>query len=106
MRFDHRRAPGAFLTGLLMLPVGANAADAINGERVAKSRCVACHIIGGPDQHREVADALPFEVIARKFGFDSNMLVFELRERHPKMNFVLTRSEANDIAAYMSTLAR
>jgi hypothetical protein len=59
-----------------------------------------------PNQQRDVADAPPFETIARKFNFDTDMLVFHLLDPHPKMNFALTRREANDVAAYMSTLAR
>jgi hypothetical protein len=31
---------------------------------------------------------------------------FHPLEPHPKMNFALTRREANDVAAYMSTLAK
>jgi mono/diheme cytochrome c family protein len=82
------------------------AADAGNGERIAQSRCAACHIVVAPNQQRDVADAPPFETIARKFNFDADMLVFHLLDPHPKMNFALTRREANDVAAYMSTLAR
>ena len=88
----------------MLLATGANAADINNGERIAASRCAACHIVEAPNQRREVADAPPFEAIARKFDFNADMLVFHLLEPHPKMNFALTRPEANDVAAYMSTL--
>jgi mono/diheme cytochrome c family protein len=82
----------------------AMAADAENGRRVAESRCVACHIVTTGGTLDLVADAPPFEAIARKFNFDPDMLAFHLREPHPKMNFALTQREANDVAAYMSTL--
>ena len=67
--------------------------------------CGAYHIVGVPDRQREVADALPFDVIARSFSFDADRLALRLRERHPRMNLSLTRSEANDVATYTSTLA-
>jgi mono/diheme cytochrome c family protein len=90
----------------MILAAPANAADSNNGERIAQSRCAACHIVVAPNQRRDVADAPPFDTIARKFNFNADMLVFHLLEPHPKMNFALTRPEANDVAAYMSTLAR
>ena len=58
------------------------------------------------DQRRQVADAPPFEVIARKFGLNPEMLAFSLLDPHPRMNLMLTRREAQDIAAYISTLAK
>jgi mono/diheme cytochrome c family protein len=90
----------------MMLTAQADAADAGNGERIAQSRCAACHVVVAPNQQRTVADAPPFEAIARKFDFNADMLVFHLLEPHPKMNFALTRPEANDVAAYMGTLER
>jgi mono/diheme cytochrome c family protein len=103
-QISHRLAFAGILLG--SSAAQANAGDADNGERIAQSRCAACHIVEAPNQQREVADAPPFETIARKFDFNADMLVFHLLEPHPKMNFALTRREANDVAAYMSTLAR
>ena len=59
-----------------------------------------------PNQQRDVADAPPFEAIARKLDFNADLLVFHLLEPHPKMNFALTGREANDVAASMSMLAK
>lgn len=84
----------------------AKAADASNGERIAKTSCAACHIVEASMIRREVADAPPFIVIARKFNSSPDLLVLELLEIHPKMNFALTRREANDVAAYISTLGQ
>ena len=84
--------------------VPAAAADADNGERIAQSRCAACHIVSAPAQQHEVAEAPPFDAIAARFGFNADRLTFHLLEPHPKMNFALTRREADDVAAYMSTL--
>ena len=90
------------LTSLAL--AGARAADAGDGERIAKSSCAACHIVDSSTMRREVADAPPFVVIARKFHFNADRLVLYLLEAHPRMNFVLARREASDVAAYLSTL--
>jgi len=102
-----RAASAIFSLFLVLAPItDAKAADAENGERIARSTCAACHVIEVPMTRREVADAPPFTAIARKFDFDPDMLAFHLLEPHPKMNFALTRRQADDVAAYMSTLRR
>jgi mono/diheme cytochrome c family protein len=83
----------------------ALAADADNGKRIAESRCVTCHTVA-PTSRRDVADAPPFDVIARKFQVEPQMLAFAILDPHPRMNVALTRREAEDIAAYINTLAR
>ncbi len=91
----------------LYLPVisGACGADADAGRRLAQSTCVACHIVER-NQHNEVADAPPFAVIGRKFEFNSDSLVVALMGPHAKMNFSLTRRDADNIAAFIVTLKR
>ena len=83
----------------------ALAADADNGRRLAEARCVTCHAVA-PSPRREVAAAPPFDVIARKFEVQPETLAFAILDPHPRMNVVLTRREAQDIAAYINTLAR
>ena len=92
------------LPGILLVSA-ALAADADNGKRLAQARCVPYHAIE-PDQRRQVADAPPFEVIARKFRDNPETLAFALLDPHPRMNVTLTRREAQDIAAYISMLAK
>jgi mono/diheme cytochrome c family protein len=89
---------------LLAGPI-ALAADADDGKRLAETRCVPCHVVV-PDQRRELSDAPPFDVIAVKFKLAPDILAFLLLHPHPRMNEPLTRREAADIAAYISTLAR
>jgi mono/diheme cytochrome c family protein len=84
----------------------AVAADADNGKRLAETRCVTCHIVSSPTQRRDVADAPSFEVIARKFAPSPETLAFSLLDPHPRMNVMLTRREAQDVAAYINTLAK
>jgi mono/diheme cytochrome c family protein len=88
----------------LLSPI-AFAADADAGKRLAQARCAPCHSLEA-DQHRQIADAPPFELIARKFGDNPDILAFALLDPHPRMNVTLTRRETQDIAAYISTLAK
>jgi mono/diheme cytochrome c family protein len=80
----------------LLVASDAFAADSANGQRLAEARCVTCHRVG-TDRRREIADAPPFEMIAQKFS---------MLDPHPRMNVTLTRREAEDIAAYINTLAK
>ena len=83
----------------------ALAADAGNGQRLAEAQCAACHTIT-PRLRDEVADAPPFVVIGRKYGSDPDALARAIAGPHPKMNFSPQRTEADDIAAYIATLAK
>ena len=84
---------------------GTLAADADSGKRLAEMRCVTCHIASST-QRRDVTDAPPFEAIARKFAPNPDMLAFSIIDPHPRMNVTLTRREAQDVAAYINTLAK
>ena len=84
---------------------GALAADADNGKRLAETRCVTCHIVS-PSERRDETDAPPFEAIARKYASNPDTLAFSIMDPHPRMNVTLTRREAQDIAAYINTLAK
>ena len=94
-----------FATLTLLATPLALAADAEDGKRLAETRCVPCHVVV-PGQRREVSDAPPFDQIAAKFKVAPDVLAFLLLYPHPRMNVPLTRREAEDIAAYISTLAR
>src|SRR5690349_21100738 len=93
------------LVSATVLASAALAADPDHGKRLAQARCAGCHPIE-PHHARQVADAPPFELIARKFDASAEMLAFALLGPHPRMNVVLTRREARDIAAFISTLAK
>jgi len=45
-------------------------------------------------------------MIGRKFDFNSDSLIVALMGPHAKMNFSLRGRDADDIAAYIVTLAR
>ena len=94
-----------FLLPLLLLVSASFAADAESGKRLAQARCASCHAIE-PNQGRQVADAPPFDLIASRFGNNPEIIAFSLLDPHPRMNMTLTRREVQDIAAYISTLAK
>ena len=82
------------------------AADASQGEQLARRWCASCHVVAG-DQRQATQEAPPFATIARTPGFDANRLAFFLLNPHPKMpDMSLTRSEAGDLAAYIGSFAR
>jgi cytochrome c len=83
----------------------AFAGDVERGRHIAQDRCAACHIVGRGSRGI-VADSPPFEVIGRKYGFNEDNLVPALVSPHAKMNFAVRGQDADDVAAYIATLAR
>jgi mono/diheme cytochrome c family protein len=81
------------------------AADADNGRRLAQQHCSPCHNVE-PNQRRELANSLPFEMIAQKYGNAPEAIAFAILAPHPRMNVTLSRREAQDIAAYIATFAK
>ena len=83
----------------------ALAADADSGKRLAQQHCSPCHIVE-PNQRQELADSPPFETIAQKYGNAPELIAYAILAPHPRMNVMLSRREAQDIAAYIATLAK
>ena len=63
----------------------ARAADAANGKRMAQARCSPCHVAEA-NQRDKLANSPPFETIARRDGFDADMLAYLILSPHPRMN--------------------
>jgi hypothetical protein len=60
-----------------------------------------------PDQQIASADVPPFAAIANSPNFDPKRLAYFLLEPHPKMpQMAISRSAADDIAAYIETLKK
>jgi mono/diheme cytochrome c family protein len=92
------------LLAAVMAAPPAFAADAYNGEQLARRWCVACHVVAS-DQRGVTGEAPPFATIARQPNFDAARLALFLLNPHPKMpDMSLTRFEAGDLAAYIATL--
>jgi mono/diheme cytochrome c family protein len=96
---------GCSLT-VAMIAQPALAADARNGEQIARRWCEPCHVVAA-DQREVTGEAPPFASVARRPGFDAARIATFLLDPHPKMpDMSLTRNEAADLAAYIATLAR
>jgi mono/diheme cytochrome c family protein len=93
------------MAGVLFAWHGALAANSANGKRIAQARCAGCHIVV-PHQREELAKSPPFETIARKYGFDEQMIAAAIRNPHAGMNVTVSTTDAADIAAYIATLGR
>jgi mono/diheme cytochrome c family protein len=86
-----------------VLPVGAMAADARQGEVLAKRWCAACHVVAS-DQKSGTTQAPPFSAVAKMPGLDAGKIALYLLAPHPRMpDMQLSRSEAADLAAYIGT---
>jgi hypothetical protein len=59
-----------------------------------------------PGSRRELANSPPFETIARKFSNAPELIAFAILSPHPRMNLTPAQSDAQDIAAYIATLAK
>ncbi|RJF73983.1 cytochrome c [Rhodopseudomonas palustris] len=97
-----------FLT--LTLLAGAHgpslAADAVNGETLAKRWCSSCRLVS--EDQRKGTDLVPsFASIAARPGFDEDKIATFLLDPHPKMEtMALSRIEARNIAAYIAEQRR
>ena len=92
--------------GAAMIVQPALAADAYNGERLARRWCEPCHVVAA-DQREVTGEAPPFASVATRPGFDAARIATFLLDPHPKMpDMSLTRIEAADLTAYIATLAR
>ena len=91
-----------FVVGAML---NARAADARRGQSLAEDRCASCHAVV-PHARSEVADAPPFDVIARKYDFDAAAIAHAITGPHPKMNFSPQPAQAADVAAYIAGLPR
>ncbi len=90
--------------GMIFAATSVQAADPMNGERLAQRWCSACHVVA-PDQRQAYSDAPPFQEIAKRPNFSEAGLVTFLLDPHAKMpNMNLSRIEAGDIAAYVHRL--
>jgi mono/diheme cytochrome c family protein len=82
-------------------PSAGIAADAANGERLARRWCASCHVVA-PDQPMVTTEAPPFSEIARRPGFSPRSIAFFLLDPHPKMpDMGLSRRAAEDLAAFI-----
>jgi len=83
----------------------AMAADPHNGERLAHRWCEACHVVSATQRRPASDQAPPFASIAKMPRFGAAEIALYLLTPHPKMpDMNLTRTEAGDLAAFITTL--
>jgi mono/diheme cytochrome c family protein len=95
--------------GLLATTLAAEAAaDAVNGERVARRWCAECHVVA-PDQKAASADVPAFAAIAANPKHTDASLTTLLQAPdlgHSRMqNLGLSRTDIADVVAYIRRLA-
>jgi mono/diheme cytochrome c family protein len=95
---------GFVVSALLLVMPPTYAADSQHGLALSQRWCASCHLVA-PDQKRASADVPPFATVAKMQNFNSRRLAYFLLEPHPKMpDLSLSRSAADDIAAYIESL--
>lgn len=86
--------------------VPSTAADIDHGEQLARRWCSTCHLVAS-NQQQANADVPTFSAIARMPNFSPEKVAFFLLDPHPKMpDLSLGRRQAEDIAAYIASLAK
>jgi mono/diheme cytochrome c family protein len=91
---------------IFSLSLPAFAADVAAGKDLAARWCASCHLIAA-DQNPVPTVAPSFAAIGRRPGFDVNRLAKSMQFPHPAMpGRELAREQADDIAAYIATLAK
>lgn len=98
----------AFALAVLVPAEGsARAADAAAGHDLAQRWCGTCHAVDTSPATAQ-SDAPSFAAIAKRDGnVSASWLAFRLLKPHPEMGQVdLTRTQADDLAAYFKTLEK
>ena len=97
----------AGVAGLVLMACSTStfAADAERGKQLARRLCSVCHVVR-VGQSAGVPPAPPFRSIAKSPQFRAKRAKL-LWEAHGTMpNFALTGDEAEDVAAYIRSLAK
>lgn len=93
------------ITATIIANSHAMAADPQNGERLAHRWCEACHVVSATQKRPASDQAPPFATIAKMPRFGAAEISLYLLTPHPKMpDMNLTRTEAGDLAAFITTL--
>jgi mono/diheme cytochrome c family protein len=99
------------LASLSMIGVGASLAgpvtsapDPEHGKSLAQRLCATCHLVTSEQAHA-IADIPSFREIANKQGQTQGAIMARIMiPKHPMPVIPLTKSELNDLAAYILSL--
>jgi mono/diheme cytochrome c family protein len=97
-----------FLAGSLFAVISSAAAaqDVAAGRQLAVQWCSACHLVAS-NQVPAPTVAPTFASIAKRPGFNVQQLSKSMLAPHPQMpGRELAREQADDVAAYIATLAK
>src|SRR5215472_13227647 len=91
-----------FAGPLVVIGLGAHAADVADGRKLAQTVCRKCHAVA-PGKRMGWTNAPSFAEIANRPTTTTESLVAVIQTPHPKMSPAATRSpsEAADLAAYI-----
>lgn len=79
--------------------------DIENGNKLARTLCTACHLIGEPANAPVPSDVPSFASIANRPNQSTDHLLTWLTAPHPPMpNINLTRKEIRDLSGYILSL--
>ena len=89
---------------MTLLPHAAWASDPSEGEKLARRVCSTCHAVTAAGRSPMV-EAPTFAALARSQAFRNNAvgLLFKSHDKMP--NFAFTSEQAEDVLAYIRTLA-
>jgi cytochrome c len=91
---------------VLTFAVTAACADATNGEHLAQRWCAPCHSVAA-EQTSARSSVRSLATIARNPDFTREKFAIFLLVFHPKMpEMPLTRTDASDLADYVTSLGR
>ncbi|MFT3730332.1 MAG: hypothetical protein QM780_02750 [Hyphomicrobium sp.] len=81
--------------------------DIDNGQKIARTLCTSCHLIGEPATTPVPSDVPTFASIANRPGQTSDHIATWLTRPHPPMpNLNLTRMEIRDLTGYILSLRK
>jgi cytochrome c len=98
-------AVGLMLSAAIATALRAMAADVSRGTQLARQWCAHCHIIGSAPQTGTIQQGPPDLRAVAQGGISSEQLRAFLSHPHGAMpDLALTRSEIDDLIAYIETL--
>jgi mono/diheme cytochrome c family protein len=94
---------GAALAAMSLLPVPASA-DAANGERLARQWCANCHVIDGSGPSARLPQGPPSFRVAAGHLNPGELRAFLSHPHGAMPDLALSRSEIDDLIAYIEAL--
>ncbi|WP_431323083.1 c-type cytochrome [Rhizobium sp. YTU87027] len=103
-----RTAIAVIIAGTFAAVPAVHAGDIQHGRRIALEVCATCHAVLSGQTRSAVAEAPSFEAVAATPGMTAMALnVWLTAQSHPTMpNIILSRTDIQDVSAYILSLAK